>query len=36
MIWSEPDPGRFRSRVVGVGPQFGYLFPVGNMQGYLN
>jgi hypothetical protein len=24
------------SRVVGVGPQVGYLFPVGNMQGYLN
>jgi hypothetical protein len=29
--------GCFQSRVVGVGPQFGYLFPVGdNMQGYLN
>lgn len=26
----------FESRVVGVGPQFGYLFPVGTMQGYLN
>jgi hypothetical protein len=26
----------FRSRVAGVGPQIGYLFPVGNMQGYLN
>jgi hypothetical protein len=21
---------------LGVGPQFGYLFPVGDMQGYLN
>ena len=31
-----PILGGFRSRVVGVGPQFGYLFPVGNMQGYLN
>jgi hypothetical protein len=28
--------GSFESRVVGVGPQIGYLFPVGNMQGYLN
>jgi hypothetical protein len=26
----------FESRVFGIGPQFGYLFPVGNMQGYLN
>ena len=26
----------FESRVIGVGPQIGYLFPVGNMQGYLN
>lgn len=28
--------GGFRSRVVGVGPQVGYLFPVGDKQGYLN
>ena len=28
--------GCFESRVVGVGPQIGYLFPIGNMQGYLN
>ena len=28
--------GCFRSRVVGVGPQIGYIFPVGDMQGYLN
>ena len=28
--------GCFQSQVVGVGPQIGYLFPVGNMQGYLN
>jgi hypothetical protein len=28
--------GGFRSRVVGVGPQIGFLFPVGDMQGYLN
>ena len=26
----------FRSRVIGVGPQIGFLFPVGDMQGYLN
>ena len=26
----------FESRVLGVGPQIGYLFPVGDMQGYLN
>ena len=24
------------SRVLGIGPQVGYLFPVGDMQGYLN
>jgi hypothetical protein len=28
--------GCFQSRVVGVGPQLGYIFPVGGMQGYLN
>jgi hypothetical protein len=28
--------GPFKSRVLGVGPQIGYLFPVGDMQGYLN
>ena len=28
--------GGFRSRVLGVGPQIGYIFPVGGMQGYLN
>jgi hypothetical protein len=26
----------FKSRVVGIGPQIGFLFPVGSMQGYLN
>jgi hypothetical protein len=26
----------FESRVIGVGPQVGYLFPVGDLQGYLN
>jgi hypothetical protein len=31
-----PILGSFRSRVIGVGPQIGYLFPVGDMQGYLN
>jgi hypothetical protein len=28
--------GDFKSRVFGVGPQIGFLFPVGEMQGYLN
>jgi hypothetical protein len=27
--------GAFESRVIGVGPQIGYLFPVGNLQGFL-
>ena len=31
-----PVLGDFKSRVIGVGPQIGYLFPVGDMQGYLN
>jgi hypothetical protein len=31
-----PILGSFESRVIGVGPQIGYIFPVGNMQGYLN
>jgi Putative MetA-pathway of phenol degradation len=26
----------FGSRVLGVGPQIGFIFPVGTMQGYLN
>ena len=30
-----PILGGFRSRVFGVGPQIGYTFPVGNMQGSL-
>lgn len=28
--------GGFRSRVAAVGPQIGFLFPVGELQGYLN
>jgi hypothetical protein len=28
--------GDFKSRVFAIGPQIGYLFPVGDMQGYLN
>ncbi len=28
--------GCFQSQVAGVGPQIGFLFPVGDMQGYLN
>ncbi|MGY3488732.1 hypothetical protein ACVW1C_006615 [Bradyrhizobium sp. USDA 4011] len=35
-VGGHPILGGFRSRVLGVGPQIGYLFPVGNMQGYLN
>jgi len=31
-----PILGGFRSRVLGVGPQIGYIFPIGNMHGYLN
>lgn len=31
-----PILGEFKSRVLGVGPQIGYLFPVFDMQGYLN
>jgi hypothetical protein len=31
-----PILGGFRSRVLGIGPQFGYIFPIGGMQGYLN
>jgi hypothetical protein len=33
---SAPILGPIESRVFGVGPQLGYLFPVGNIQGYLN
>jgi hypothetical protein len=28
--------GPFKSRVIGIGPQIGYLFPAGGMQGYVN
>ena len=31
-----PILGGFQSGVIGVGPQIGLLFPVGDMQGYLN
>jgi hypothetical protein len=31
-----PILGGFRSRVLGIGPQFGYIFPIGDMQGYVN
>ena len=30
-----PILGGFRSRVLGIGPQVGYIFPVGGMQGFL-
>ena len=35
-IGAAPILGEFKSRVSGIGPQAGYLFPVGNLQGYLN
>jgi hypothetical protein len=31
-----PILGSFESRVIGIGPQVGYIFPIGKMQGYLN
>jgi hypothetical protein len=31
-----PLLGAMKSRVLGVGPQIGYIFPIGNMHGYLN
>jgi hypothetical protein len=31
-----PILGGFRSRVIAIGPQVGYIFPLGTMQGYLN
>ena len=31
-----PILGEFKSRVLGIGPQIGFIFPVGTMQGYLN
>ena len=30
-----PSLGGFRSRVLGVGPQIGYVFPLGDMRGFL-
>ena len=33
---AHPILGGFRTRVFGIGPQLGYLFPIGDMQGYLN
>jgi hypothetical protein len=31
-----PKLGDFKSRVAALGPQIGYLFPVGKLQGYMN
>jgi hypothetical protein len=33
---ARPILGDFKSRVAAVGPQIGYLFPVGKLQGYVN
>jgi hypothetical protein len=35
-IGAPPALDGFRSRVTGIGPQIGFLFPVGEMQGYIN
>lgn len=35
-IGGAPILGGFRSRVTGIGPQIGYIFSIGHMQGYLN
>ena len=35
-LGAAPFLGGFKSRVFGIGPQIGYLFPVGDKQGYLN
>jgi hypothetical protein len=35
-LGAAPILGNFEARVAGVGPQVGYLFPVGNLQGYVN
>jgi hypothetical protein len=28
--------GDFKSRIAGIGPQIGFIFPLGDLQGYLN
>jgi hypothetical protein len=35
-LGTPPALDGFRSRVAAVGPQVGYLFPLGDMQGYIN
>ena len=35
-IGAPPILGDNKSQVLGIGPQVGYLFPIGSMQGYLN
>jgi hypothetical protein len=35
-IGALPIQGSFESRVAGVGPQVGFFFPLGRMQGYVN
>ena len=34
--WPARELGAFKSRAIAVGPQIGVIFPVGEMQGYLN
>lgn len=36
MAGHAPILGEFKSRVLGVGPQIGFIFPVEVVQGYLN
>jgi hypothetical protein len=35
-VWSDNLVGCFESQVFGVGPQIGYIIPMGDLQGYLN
>jgi hypothetical protein len=35
-LGAAPILGSFESRVAGIGPQIGYVFPVGKLQGYVN
>ena len=35
-LGTPPALDGFRARIAGVGPQVGFLFPVGDYQGYLN
>jgi hypothetical protein len=36
IVFRGRQEGLRKSGGIGIGPQIGYIFPVGNMQGYLN